>query len=152
MANVFGEFYSIFFADDGTEEKLQNTLNYETRADDEEKNNDEGNNEGLLMIIDEEIQTAINKVKKGKASDNNGIRAEDIRTCDDATKETIKQIFNEVLKQESCTPETWHRLRIKLSTKKGSEERVGNNRPICTLTALHKLFSTFLYNRLYPEG
>ena len=33
------------------------------------------------MTTDEELQTAINKLKKGKASDNNGIRAEDIRTC-----------------------------------------------------------------------
>ena len=32
IANVFGEFYSKLYADDGTEEKLQNTLN----------NNDEG--------------------------------------------------------------------------------------------------------------
>ena len=74
------------------------------------------------MITEEEIQTAINKLKKGKASDNNGIQAEDIKTCDDATKETIKQIFNEVLKQESCTPEAWRRIRKKLSTKKGTKK------------------------------
>ena len=55
-------------------------MNHETRADDEKKNNDEDNNVVILMISDEEIQTAINNVKQ----------AEDIRTCDDATKETIK--------------------------------------------------------------
>ena len=54
-------------------------------------------NEETLMIIDEEIQTTINKLKKGKASDNNGIRAKDIKICDDATKEIIKPLFNEVL-------------------------------------------------------
>ena len=61
------------------------------------------------MITDEEIQAAINKLKKGKASDNNGIRAEDIKNNDVATKGMMKQIFNEVFKQESCTPETWRR-------------------------------------------
>ena len=86
---------------------LKNTLNHDTRTDDEENNNDEGNNEEIPMIIDEEIETAFNKLKKGKASDNKGIRAE-----------VIKLIFNEALKQESCTPETWRRIRIKVIHKK----------------------------------
>ena len=77
-ANIFGEFYSKLYADDGTDEKLQNTLSLETRSDDDEKNDGEGSNAEIPMITEEEIQTAINKLKKGKASDNNGIRAEDI--------------------------------------------------------------------------
>ena len=137
-------------AGDETEEELQITSNHETRADDE-KHNDEGNNEEIQLITDEEIQAAINNLKKGKASDNNGIRAEDIKTCFNVTKETIKQIFNEVLKQESCTPETWRGIRIKVIYKKGNEEDVGNYRPICTLPALYKLFSTVLHNRLYAR-
>ena len=52
-------------------------------------------------------------LKKGKASDNNGIRAEDIKICDNETKEMIKLIFDEVLKQESCTPEIWRSTQIK---------------------------------------
>ena len=35
--------------------------------------------------------------------------------------------------------------------KKENEEDVGNHRPNCTLPALYKLFSTVLYNRLYPR-
>ena len=104
-----------------------------------------------ILITDEEIQAAIDKLKKGKASDNNGIRAEDIKTCDNETKEMIKRIFDEVLKQESCTSEIWRRIRIKVIHKKGNEELVGNYRRICTLPALYKLFSTILYNRLYPR-
>ena len=56
--------------------------------------------------------------KKGKASDNNGLRAADIKTCDATTKETIRQIFNEVLKQEDCTPETWRIIHVKAIHKK----------------------------------
>ena len=106
-----------FFVGDETEE-LKSTLNHETRADDEEKYNDEGSNEEIPLITDEEIQAAINNLKKGKASGNNGIRAEGIKTCDKVTRETVKQIFNEVFKQESCTPETWRRIRIKVIFKK----------------------------------
>ena len=32
--------------------------------------------------------------------------AEDIKTCDETTKEMIRHMFNEVLKHEECTPET----------------------------------------------
>ena len=45
----------------------------------------------------DEIQTAIDSLKRGEASDNNRIRAEDIKTCDGTTKEMIRQIFNEVM-------------------------------------------------------
>ena len=55
------------------------------------------------------MQTASDSFKKGTASDNNGIRAEDIKT---------RQIFKEVMKQEDCTPETWRKIRIKAIYKK----------------------------------
>ena len=35
--------------------------------------------------------------------------------------------------------------------KKGDVEDVGNYRPICSLPALYKLFTTTLYSRLYPR-
>ena len=45
--------------------------------------------------------------KKGKAADSNGIRAEDIKAYDEETKEMVRQIFNEVIKQKEYTPEAW---------------------------------------------
>ena len=41
-------------------------------------------------------------------------------------------------------------MKIKVIYKKGDVENVSNYRPICSLPALYKLFSTFLYGRLYP--
>ena len=68
----------------------------------------------------EELQAAIDRLKKkGEAGDSNGIRAEDIKACDEETKEMMRQIFNEVLKQRDCTPEAWRRIRIKVIYKKG---------------------------------
>ena len=49
-------------------------------------------------ITNEELQTAIDKLKEGKSSDSNGIRAEDIKACDDETREIMRQIFNEIMK------------------------------------------------------
>ena len=67
------------------------------------------------------------------------------------TKEWVRQIFNEVLHQKDCTLETWRKIRIKVIYKKGDVQDAGNYRPICTLPALYKLFSTPLYMRLYAR-
>ena len=88
--------------------------------------------------------------KKGKSPDSNGIRAEDIKACDDETREMVRQLFNEITKRNNFTPDEWKKVRIKVIHKKGDVENVSNYRPICSLPALHKLFSTILYGRLYP--
>ena len=63
----------------------------------------------------------------------------------------VRQIFNEIIKQNEFTPEAWKKVKIKVIHKKGDVENVGNYRPICSLPALYKLFSTMLYRRLYPR-
>ena len=75
--------------------------------------------------------------------------AEDVKTSDESTQEMIRQIFNEVLKQEEdCTPETWSRIRLKVI----NVEEVGTHTRRFTLQpALHKLFSTTKKNRLYSR-
>ena len=60
-------------------------------------------------------------------------------------------MFTKVLKQDDCTPETWRRIRIKNDLQNRHVEEVGNYRPICTLPALYKPFSTITYNRLYNK-
>ena len=103
-------------------------------------------------ITTEELQTAINKLKKKtKSPDSNGIRAEDITACGDETREMVRQNFNEIIKQDEFTPEAWKNVKIKVIHKKGDVENVGNYRPICSLPALCKLFSSILYRRLYPR-
>ena len=70
------------------------------------------------QFTQDEVQTAIDSFKRGTSSDNDGIRAEDIKTCDGTTKKMTRQIFNEVMKQEDCTPETRRRKRKKVIYKK----------------------------------
>ena len=101
-------------------------------------------------ITTEELQTTINKLKKGKSPDSNGIRAEDTEACDDETTEMVRQIFNEITKRNEFTPKDWKKVTIKVIHKKGDVENVSNYRRICSLRALCKLFSTILYGRLYP--
>ena len=99
-------------------EEAQDTQNLETKRTPRRKVVAKTWKMKYRILTQDEVQAAIDNLKKSKASDNNGIRAEDIKTCDATTKDMIRQIFNEVLKQEDCTPETWKRLRIKVIYKK----------------------------------
>ena len=63
----------------------------------------------------------------------------------------VRQIFNEIIRQNEFTLVAWKKVKIKVLHKKGDVENLGNHRPICSLLALYKLFSTILYGRLYPR-
>ena len=56
--------------------------------------------------------------KKGNSPDGNGIRAEDIKACDDETSEMVRQIFNEFVKQNEFTPEERKKVKLKVIYKK----------------------------------
>ena len=98
-------------------------------------------------ITSEELQDAISKLKKGKSPDSKGIRAEDVKACDDETRDMVRQLFNEIMKRNNFTPDEWKKVKIKVIHKKGDVENVSNYRPICSLPALYKLSSTILYGR-----
>ena len=134
IADVFGEFYKRLYEDNERDD-------FEHEMSDDRR---------IPEITTEELQNAISKLKKGKSPDSNGIRAEDIKACDDETKEMVRQLFNEIIKRNNFTPDEWKKVKIKVIHKKGDVENVSNYRPICSLPALYKLFSTILYGRLYP--
>ena len=62
----------------------------------------------------------------------------------------VRQTFNEIVKRNEFTPEAWKMVKIKVIHKKGDVENVSNYRPICSLSALCKLFSTILHGRSCP--
>ena len=151
IANVFGQFYKHFYDDNEQDESEQEIGENENDSSTDVHNNGTDEMTRIPEITTEELQNAINKLIKGKSPDSNGIRAEDIKACDDETREMVRQIFNEIIKQNEFTLEAWKKVKIKVIHKKGDVENVGNYRPICSLLALYKLFSTILYGRLYPR-
>ena len=114
FANVLGDFYSKLYAEKQLGEKEQDRQNLELRMNTEKKSY----NATWKMICQsshkKKYKLPLIALNKGKASDNNGIWAEDIKTCEETTKEMVRQVFNVVLKQDDCTPETWRRIRIKV--------------------------------------
>ena len=95
-----------------------------------------------------EIQDAVDRLKRGKTGDGSAVRAEQLKNCSDRTKQKIRQIFNEILRQRDCTPKIWRKIRIQVIHKKGDREDAGNYRPICSLLILYKLFAKILFARL----
>ena len=118
IADAFGEFYK-------SEDKERDGFEHKTSDD-----------RRILEITTEELQSAISKLKTGKSPDSNGIRAEDIKACDDETKEMVRQLFNEIIKRNNFTADEWKKVRIKVIHKKGDAENVSNYRPICSLPAM----------------
>ena len=107
--------------------------------------------ETIPEFTTEEMQAAIDRLKKGKARDSSGVRAEQPKICSDDTKEKIRNIFNVIARQDDFTPNSWRRIRIQVIHKKGDREDPGNYRPICGLPILYKLFATVLCARLAPR-
>ena len=134
IADVFGEFYKRLYEDNDKDHF-------------EHEMNDDG---GIPEITTEELQTAISKLEKGKSPDNKGIssrRHQSMRRCDERNGEkTLQRDIN----RNNFTPEECKNVKIKVIHKKGDVENVSNFRPICSLPALYKLFSTILYGRFYP--
>ena len=73
-------------------------------------------------ITSEELQVAIRKLIKGKSPDSDGIKAEDIKACDDETQEMVRQIFNEIIKKNEFTPEAWKRVKTQVLHREGDVE------------------------------
>ena len=99
--------------------------------------------EKQYQVTTESCKPQSTNSKKGKSPDSKGIRAEDIKACDDETREMVRQIFNEIFKRNEFNPEDWKKVTIKMIHKKGDVENVGNYRPISSLPAI-------LYGRLRP--
>ena len=139
IATVFGEFYSKLYAATQLGEETQEPQNMETKTNKEKNSSSENVNKKTKYQSSHKLKYKLPTINstKGKASDNNGIGADDIKTCDATTKEMMRQIFNDVLKQDDCTPETWRIIRVKVICKKGNVEKVDNYRPICALPALY---------------
>ena len=101
-------------------------------------------------ITTEELQTAIDKLKKKQYPQTAMVSEPKTLRHVMMKREMVRQIFNHIFKRNEFTPEDWKKVTIKVIHKKGDVENVNNYRTICSLPALYKLFSTILCGRLYP--
>ena len=120
IANVFEKFYEDLY--EGEESDTRKGMDLRTEGDEEIPDQ----HDSIPEFTNNEIQDAIDRLKKGKAKDSSGIRAEQLRNCSNDTKEKIRMIFNEIAQQEDFTPKSWRKIRIQVFYKKGDREDAGN--------------------------
>ena len=118
IADVFGEFYEKLYEDKEKDESEQELGEDENNSSTDVHNNNTEETARIPEITTEELQTAINKLKKGESPGRKGIRAEDIKACDDETREMVRQICNEIIKSNEFRPEDWMEVTIKVIHKK----------------------------------
>ena len=109
------------FYDDNEQDESEQEIgeNENESSTDVHNNNNTNEMTRIPEITTEGLRTAINELKKKSNSpDSNGIRAEDIKACDDETREMVRQIFNETVKRNEVTPKAWKKVRIKVIQKR----------------------------------
>ena len=77
--------------------------------------------------------------------DNSEHEMKDDKRIPEITSEELQSAISKLKNRHE-----WKKVKIKVIHKKGDVEDVSNYRPICSLPAMYKLFSTILYGRLYP--
>ena len=99
-------------------------------------------------ITDEEFEAAVNKLKANKYPGIDNILNEVIKIGKDAIKGHLVNLFNRILDTGKFST-LWSFGLIVLIHKKDDRSKVENYRGITLLSALGKLFTSILNNRLY---
>ena len=100
------------------------------------------------LITDEEFEAAVNKLKANKSPGIDNILNEVIKIGKDAIKGHLVNLFNRIL-DTGKYPTLWSFGLIVSIHKKDDRSKVENYRGITLLSALGKLFTSILNNRLY---
>ena len=99
-------------------------------------------------ITDEEFEAAINKLKANKSPGIDNILKEVIKIGKKAIKGHLVNLFNRIL-DTGKYPALWSFGLIVPIHKKDDRAKVENYRGITSLSALGKMFTSILNNRLY---
>ena len=112
IANVFAEFYeSLYEGEDDEQEKK--TV---SRTEEDERIPDQ--HDPIPGFTKNEIQDAIDRLKKGKAN-SSGIRAEQLKNCSDQTKEKSGRSSMKLQDKRTSHRKVGARSENRSSTKKG---------------------------------
>lgn len=110
---------------------------------------DEREEEEVPIILATEVEHALNSISKGKAPGPDGITNDTLKAGGEPLWRRVADLFNDILNTEQI-PQQWRESRTVLLHKKGDTEELKNYRPISLLSALYKLFTKVLLNRITP--
>src|SRR5713101_4669130 len=105
------------------------------------------NTEEVPPILPEEIEHALQQMKKGKTTGMDTIKIEDIFKGGPALFQALAERFTWYIK-EGKVPTEWKTSKTILIFKKGNIEDIRNYRPICLLSHLYKILTRVILNRI----
>ena len=113
IANVFGEFYKKLYDDNEQDETEQEIGENKNENSIDVHNNNTNEMTRIPEITTEELQDAIRKLKQVNHQTATGSEP---KTSKHATRrrEMVRQIFNEIKRQNEFTPEAWKKVKIKV--------------------------------------
>ena len=94
-----------------------------------------------------ELETAIKRLKPGKAAGLDGIRNEALKSAGEVLQPILLRLFNWLNKRE-ITPRDWGRSLVAYLYKKGDRESPGNYRGISLISCIGKLYLSMWASRL----
>ena len=98
----------------------------------------------------EELEQAIDQLKKGKACDQRGLVAEMLKAGKQELNSMLLTLYNEVIQSDKLPPKAWKETIVTVLFKSGDPQLPQNYRPIAGIPLLYKLFSKMLCNRIAP--
>jgi len=134
IADVLADFYADLYATRG-----------ESQADQSEWETDP---QPIPELTEAEVEDALKKMKRRKASDKSGVVAELLKDAGESVRRAIAMIFNDVAVRKMKPPAEWKEYRITVIFKKGDRHKADNYRPIILPPILYKLFSRMIQCRI----
>lgn len=131
IANVFADLYSAL---------------YKKRRSDEEPLVFGGGHEYNQATVSE-LRNYLKNIAKRKCADTRGVVAESLKHSSDDFLKVMAEVYNDILKPEAITPESWKQIRLRVLFKKADPQKADNYRPITILPILYKLFSKLVCGR-----
>ena len=95
----------------------------------------------------QEVKTALNSMKNGKARGWDNIPNEALKNLPDNMLVKITELFNKI-KTSGVMPNGWNKGRVTLVHKRGQRELLKNYRPLTVIISLSGLYSRVLNERL----
>ncbi|XP_013383867.1 uncharacterized protein LOC106154146 [Lingula anatina] len=94
-----------------------------------------------------EVESAVQKMKNGKAAGNDNIKAEMVKAGGDILSQELARLFTKCLHLKEI-PVAWKNANMIIMFKKGNRKDIKNYRPICLLSNLYKIYTKILTERL----
>ncbi|XP_023931700.1 uncharacterized protein LOC106162426 [Lingula anatina] len=94
-----------------------------------------------------EVESAVQKMKNGKAAGNDNIKAEMVKAGGDILSQELARLFTKCLHLKEI-PVAWKNANMIIMFKKGNRKDIKNYRPICFLSNLYKIYTKILTERL----